>query len=89
MRTKGGRKQIRYDMRGKDVLRYAFLTNETSSQYPGTMELMNSRENAEGHYLKVLVASRIARDGINVKNVQNIHLVGSEWNQSGIFQAMS
>lgn len=71
-------------------LRYALLTRETSdSKYQSMMEAMNSYENRHGDYIKVLISSRVGKEGINVNNVLQIHLIGSEWNQSSIYQALS
>lgn len=71
-------------------LRYALLTRDTSdAKFQSMMEAMNSYENRHGDYIKVLISSRVGRDAINVNNVLQIHLVGSEWNQSSIYQALS
>ena len=73
-------------------LRYALLTGETAgndAKFQSMMEAMNSYENRHGDYIKVLISSRVGRDGINVNNVLQIHLIGSEWNQSSIYQALS
>ena len=70
--------------------RYALLTRSTSdAKFHSMMEAMNSYENRHGDYIKVLISSRVGRDGINVSNVLQIHLIGSEWNQSAIYQALS
>lgn len=74
------------------VLRYALLTRDTAesdARFNSMMEAMNSPENMNGDYIKVLISSRVGRDGINVSNITQIHLVGSEWNQSSIYQALS
>lgn len=71
-------------------LRYALLTRDTlDAKFHSMMEAMNSYENRHGDYIKVLISSRVGRDAINVNNVLQIHLIGSEWNQSSIYQAMS
>lgn len=71
-------------------LRYALLTRDTSNaKFHSMMEAMNSYENRHGDYIKVLISSRVGRDGINVNNVLSIHLVGGEWNASSIYQALS
>ncbi len=88
-RSATGQRKIKDDLVRKskgNVLRYA---NETAVSYGNILELVNSKENCSGKYVKVLLASRIARDAINVKNVLSIHLVGPEWNQSNILQATS
>lgn len=72
--------------------RYALLTKDTSksnAKFDSMMETMNSYENRNGDYIKVLISSRVGRDGINVNNVLQIHLIGSEWNQSSMYQALS
>lgn len=71
-------------------LRYAILTRDTSdAKFHSMMEAMNSYENRHGEYIKVLISSRVGRDAINVNNVLQIHLIGGEWNQSSLYQALS
>lgn len=53
------------------------------------MELMNSYENRYGEYLKCVIASRVARDGLNFRNIQSIHLVEPDRNPSTMYQAIS
>ena len=83
-----GRRQINPNFKKK--VRYALLTRKTSdAKFQSMMELFNSYENRHGEYIKVLIASRVGRDGINVNNGMQAHLVGSEWNQSAMYQALS
>ena len=71
-------------------LRYALLTGNTSTTRRMSMlNAMNSYENRHGEYIKVLIASHTGREAINVNNVLQIHLIGSEWNQSAMYQAIS
>lgn len=71
-------------------LRYALLTRDTSdAKFKSMMDAMNSYENRHGDYIKVLISSRVGRDAINVNNVLQIHLVGAEWNDSALYQALS
>jgi len=72
-------------------LRYALLTGDTTTdaKFISMMETMNSYENRHGDYIKVLISSKSGRDGINVNNVLQIHLIGPEWNQSSMYQAVS
>ena len=70
-------------------LRYAFISGNT----PGTrinsiLELFNSDENMDGEYIKVLIGSRVTRDGINFSNVRNFELLSAGWHMSGIYQAL-
>jgi hypothetical protein len=81
-------RRIRPDVRPK--MRYALLTGATTdAQFASMMEAMNSYENRHGEYIKVLIASRTGRDAISISNVTQIHLIGAEWNQSAIYQALS
>lgn len=69
---------------------YALLTRDTKdARAAAIMEAMNSPENKNGDLIKVLIASRIGRDGINVSNVLQIHLVGPEWTTASMYQAIS
>lgn len=71
-------------------LRYAMLTRDTSpAKFQSMMEAMNSYENRHSEYIKVLIASPVGRDAINVNNVLQIHLIGAEWNPSALYQAVS
>ena len=71
-------------------LRYALLGgNMSDAKFVSMMEAINRPENRHGDYIKVLISSRVGRDAINVNNVTQIHLIGSEWNQSAMYQAIS
>lgn len=87
------KKEIRSDFAGSDdghSPRYVFLNRDTTvNQFTTMMELLNSKENCNGSFIKVIISSRVGRDGINLSNVQNIHLVAPEWNQSTMYQAIS
>jgi hypothetical protein len=69
--------------------RYAILTSDTDKEKIRKMlTLFNSKENVNGEYIKIIIASRKAREGLNLANVQNIHLVNPSWNQSNMYQAI-
>lgn len=83
-------KTLRSDFKKKP--RYALLTGETiknDAAYNSIKELMNSYENRHGEYIKCIIASRIARDGLSFNNILNIHLLGPEYNPSAMYQAIS
>lgn len=70
--------------------RYGLLTSETSdAKQHSLMEAFNSYENRHGDYVRVLIGSPVTRDGINLANVVQVHLVTPSWHQSGMFQALS
>ena len=84
------RKGIKKSDGKKSPFRYALLTRKTTpSKFSAMMEAMNSYENRHGEYIKVLISSRVGRDALNVNNVLQIHLIGPEWNESAMYQAIS
>lgn len=71
------------------ALRYGLITSETSEARDQILlSVLNSDENRHGEYIKVLIGSRLARDGLNLANVQMVFLPGM-WTPSGLYQAMS
>jgi len=69
--------------------RYAILSGDTPQQVVrNILDLFNSDENIDGKYLKVIIATRVAREGINLANVQHIHILDPSWNQSAMYQAL-
>lgn len=72
------------------ALRYALLTSETTGpESAALLELFNSYENRHGEYIKAVVGSPVTRDGLNLANVLQIHLLGPGWNQASAYQAES
>lgn len=70
-------------------LRYAILTEDTDKTSDIMLELMNSKDNRHGDYIKIVLSSRVGREGININNVREIHLGKSSWNNSNNHQAIS
>ena len=65
------------NIRLRPARRYALLTSETpDTQTVSILEAFNSYENRYGDIIKVLITSPIGRDGLNLANVQQIHLCG-------------
>jgi len=70
--------------------RYCLLTKDTPpARFDTIKELRNSPENKHGEYIKVVLSSRVARDGVNMLNVQDIIILGGEWHESATYQALS
>jgi hypothetical protein len=82
-------KQI--DPQFKKQLRYCILTGDKSdtseAQFKSMIETMNSYENRHGEYIKVFISGKKGREGLNIKNVLQIHLTEPSWNPSNMFQA--
>jgi len=73
--------------------RYALLTSDTfkdsEAKVHTMMEAFNSYENRHGDYIKVMIGSPVARDGINLANVLQVHIASASWNPSSTYQAIS
>ena len=68
--------------------RYAIISSGIEQEtIRNILSLFNSKENMNGDYIKVIIVSRKGREGINLFNVQNVHLVNPSWNQSNMYQA--
>jgi hypothetical protein len=73
-----------------DTPHYALLDGSVEGPAFDTMiEVLTSDENVYGKLIKVFITSPVGKDGINVNNVDQIHMIGSEWNESGNFQAIN
>lgn len=53
------------------------------------LEAFNSYENRHGEYIKVILLSETGKEGLNINNIRQEHLVESAWNQSSNYQALS
>ncbi len=80
---------IKEPLASTSVMRYALFTGDNQTNYANVLDLMNCSGNSQGRYIKIFISSKIGREGISVKNAQQIHLVSPEWTSSGIFQATS
>ena len=46
-------------------------------------------ENIDGEYIQIIIASQMARDGINLRNVLRGYIMTPGWHESGMYQALS
>lgn len=71
-------------------LRYAFYTSGQTQEFQrNILRTFNSYENRHGAYIKVLIVSEVGGEGINVSNVQQVHIAVPWWNKAQIYQAIS
>lgn len=84
--NRGRGRQVRIEK----MPRYGLLTSSTPANERATLlETFNSYENRHGEYIKAIIGSPVTRDGLNLGNVLQIHLVGPGWNQATTYQAES
>lgn len=70
------------------ALRYALLTPDDSASIQNKItKVFNDKKNLGGEYLKVIIGSRIARDGLNLYNCVRMHLLQPLWTEAGTLQA--
>jgi hypothetical protein len=68
--------------------RFALLTSK-SANIQNILDIFNSKENRHGEYIQMIIASSLARDGINIKNVLRGYIMTPGWHESGTYQALS
>ena len=78
--------KVREDFQKKK--RFALITGKTSN-LRNILKVFNSRSNMDGEYIQILLASEVARDGINIKNVLRGYILSAGWHESGMHQALS
>jgi hypothetical protein len=82
------KREVRSDFPKMD--RYGLFIGTTSdTRFRSLMDAFNSPENINGDYVKVFIGSKIARDGINLTEISEIHIVNGSWNLSSRYQAES
>lgn len=70
--------------------RVALITSELPlAQQAAILELFNSDENVDGEYIKILIGSKVTRDGISVYHCMRAHMVIPSWHSSGMIQAIN
>ena len=70
--------------------RFVLITSDTPADIrSAALEVFNSKENMYGQYIQIMVASKAARDGINVSNVKRGYIMSPTWHEAGMYQAQS
>ena len=72
----------------KKKKRFAMITGKTSN-LRSILRVFNSPDNMDGEYIQIIIASEVARDGINIKNVLRGYILSPGWHESGMYQALS
>ena len=73
----------------KKAKRISYITGSVDdTRRKNIMNAFNHRENRHGEYIKLLIASDVLRDGINLSNVLDVILLTLEWHEAGNFQAI-
>lgn len=81
------------DSKGNDdtkASRFAILTKDTTTdkQTIDILNLFNSDKNYRGKYIQTIIGSRVAGEGLSLKNIQDIYILTPHWNYSETTQAI-
>jgi hypothetical protein len=68
--------------------RFALLTGKTNNLRTA-LKIFNHPDNMDGNYIQMIIASEMARDGINLHNVIRGYIMAPGWHESGMHQALS
>ena len=68
--------------------KYTLLNKDymTNDQYDNTLRTINSLKNKDGAIIKFVLITQASSEGINFKNIREIHIIEPWWNMSRIEQ---
>lgn len=69
--------------------RYVLLAGDVSNKIDNMRSLFNSPENMFGEYIQVIIASEVAKEGINIYNTTRAYSVTQSWHHAGEYQFFS
>ena len=72
--------------------RYAILSASVESSVPRSQQILNlfnHPKNKRGEYIQIILGSESISEGINLKNVQKVHLPQGDWNKTKIDQGIA
>jgi superfamily II DNA or RNA helicase len=73
----------------KEYKVFALLTGETQSNYyQNVLKFLNDPKNKDGKYCRALLASSVVAEGINLKNVRQVHIMEPDWRQTRLDQVV-
>lgn len=68
---------------------FALLTGETQSNYyQNVLKFLNDPKNKEGKYCRALLASSVVAEGINLRNIRQVHIMEPDWRQTRLDQVI-
>jgi len=72
-------------------LKYVVITSSDTlkpKNVKKTIDIFNHDDNKDGNIIKTIIASRVGSEGIDLKNVRNVHILEADFNMSTIEQAV-
>jgi hypothetical protein len=78
---------VKYDGTRKDKPTYLLYESNSSDKQRRFFEDAKRPENWDGSIIKVIIGSRVMRDGVDIHHVVQIHIALPEWHIPGLIQA--
>ena len=73
----------KYNDPNKDIPKYAIYSgSEKEDERQTILNIFNSSENKYGKKLKIILATSAGAEGLNLKNVRQVHIMDPYWNQN-------
>jgi len=63
-----------------------FETNFTDAKKNNILKIFNSKENKNGDLIKIFIGSPMTSEGVNFKNIRQLHILDPHWNYSKLDQ---
>jgi hypothetical protein len=84
----GGQDLLNYDKKGKEKGSYIILSgnDKISSNNDDEIKKLKSEENKDGDIIKVVIGSSITGEGMDFKNIRQIHILDPWWHLSKLEQ---
>lgn len=73
--------------RGRPIQRYLLYLSTMSVEQKKAFAVFNSPDNWDGSRIKVVIGSRVMRDGVDVAHTVQTHIIVPEWRIPGYVQA--
>lgn len=84
----GWKRYTRNDKSSPSIPRYALIVPELTS-VSEILTDFNSPDNYNGSKIRLIIGSRVSRDGINLFHVTRVHIYIPQFNTSGLIQAIA
>ena len=73
----------------KDIPKYAIYSgSEDEKEKKEILETFTSDDNKDGKYIKIILATVAGAEGLDLKNIRQIHIIEPYWNQMRIQQVI-
>ena len=72
-----------------DSLSYFVWTGETTADFTKILQTVNSPDNIYGEKIKVILGSAAIMQGVDFKNISEVHILEPWWNESRIDQVIA